>query len=227
MKEHDGSAQFNAQRAAESRAIHQLLDTRFRRSARRRDCRGESAVDELACCRCATVALSWLARSRYAGDELSAAIARGAMQYVILGAGLDTYAYRNQNSNLRVFEVDHPATQAWKRARLDAAGIAIPPSLAFVPAAFEEQRLRRHSRARDFKPAKSASFPGSARPPIRARKPHWKRWLLSDRCPPEVASCSTTLSAELLIRPLAEETAMDALASRFGRRMTQIATNVR
>lgn len=81
------------------------------------------------------------ARSRYAEDELAAAIARGATQYVVLGAGLDTYAYRNTHSRLRVFEVDHPNTQAWKRKQLDDAGIAIPSSLAFVPTDFEEQSL--------------------------------------------------------------------------------------
>jgi methyltransferase (TIGR00027 family) len=81
------------------------------------------------------------AGSRYAEDELTAAMARGATQYVVLGAGLDTYAYRNAHSRLRVFEVDHPATQAWKRKQLDAAGIAIPSSLTFVPTDFEEQSL--------------------------------------------------------------------------------------
>ena len=81
------------------------------------------------------------ARSRYAEDELTAAIARGATQYVVLGAGLDTYAYRNAHSRLRVFEVDHPATQSWKRRQLESAGIAIPSSLTFVPTDFEEQSL--------------------------------------------------------------------------------------
>lgn len=82
------------------------------------------------------------ARSRYAEDELAAAMARGATQYVVLGAGLDTYAYRNAHPRLRVFEVDHPATQAWKRKQLDDAGITIPSSLTFVPTDFEEQSLR-------------------------------------------------------------------------------------
>ncbi len=81
------------------------------------------------------------ARSRYAEDQLTAAIGCGATQYVILGAGLDTYAYRNPSSPLRVFEVDHPLTQAWKRTRLEAAGIATPSSLTFVPTDFEEQTL--------------------------------------------------------------------------------------
>jgi len=82
-------------------------------------------------------------RSRYAEDQLAEAIRRGASQYVILGAGLDTFAYRNpyRDSALRVFEVDHPVTQDWKLSRLAAAGIAIPRSLTFVPVDFERQSL--------------------------------------------------------------------------------------
>jgi methyltransferase (TIGR00027 family) len=84
-----------------------------------------------------------VARSRYAEDELARAIGRGARQYVILGAGLDTFAYRNPHAEaaLRVFEVDHPATQAWKRERLAAAGIRIPGSLIFAPVDFERESL--------------------------------------------------------------------------------------
>src|ERR1700729_1990211 len=81
------------------------------------------------------------ARSRYAEDELARAVAQGVTQYVILGAGLDTFAYRNPHPGLRVFEIDHPATQAWKRGQLQAAGIPIPPSLTFVPIDFEKQTL--------------------------------------------------------------------------------------
>jgi methyltransferase (TIGR00027 family) len=81
------------------------------------------------------------ARSRYAEDELARAVASGVMQYVVLGAGLDTFAYRNPHPGLRVFEVDHPDTQAWKREQLQAAGIEIPPSLTFVPIDFERQIL--------------------------------------------------------------------------------------
>jgi methyltransferase (TIGR00027 family) len=84
-----------------------------------------------------------VARSRYAEDELARAIGRGATQYVILGAGLDTFAYRNPHaeSALRVFEVDHPATQAWKLKRLAAVGIAIPGSLIFASVDFERESL--------------------------------------------------------------------------------------
>ena len=81
------------------------------------------------------------ARSRYAEDQLARAVARGATQYVILGAGLDTFAYRNPFRNLRVFEVDHPATQLWKRELLQSANIAIPSKVVYVPIDFERQTL--------------------------------------------------------------------------------------
>ncbi len=84
-----------------------------------------------------------VARSRYAEDDLFAAIKRGVRQYVILGAGLDTFAYRNPYpaGTLRVFEVDHPSTQAWKRERLDAEQISVPESLCFAPVDFEWEAL--------------------------------------------------------------------------------------
>ncbi len=81
------------------------------------------------------------ARSRYAEDHLAAAVAKGMTQYVVLGAGLDTFAYRNPFPALRVFEVDFPATQAWKRSMLDAAGISLPEGLTFVPLDFEHHTL--------------------------------------------------------------------------------------
>ena len=98
------------------------------------------------------------ARSRYAEDELITAIARGATQYVVLGAGLDTYAYRNAHSQLRVFEVDHPSTQAWKRKQLDDAGIPVPSSLTFVPTDFEEQSLRSALEDSGFQPGEISFF---------------------------------------------------------------------
>jgi methyltransferase (TIGR00027 family) len=81
------------------------------------------------------------ARSRYAEDQIAHAFERGARQYVALGAGLDTFAYRNPYAGLRVFEVDHPATQEWKRAQLGAAGIVIPESMTFAAVDFERQSL--------------------------------------------------------------------------------------
>jgi methyltransferase (TIGR00027 family) len=81
-------------------------------------------------------------RSRIAEDALAVAIKRGARQLVVLGAGLDTYAYRAPHTpDLRIFEVDHPATQAWKRERLAEADIPLPEALTFVPVDFERETL--------------------------------------------------------------------------------------
>jgi methyltransferase (TIGR00027 family) len=104
-----------------------------------------------------------VARSRYAEDQLRAAIAAGPAstgidQYVVLGAGLDTYAYRNRYDHLKVFEVDHPATQEWKRYLLAQAVIEIPPSLSFVPVDFEKQTLTDALAQTTFDFAKPAFF---------------------------------------------------------------------
>jgi methyltransferase (TIGR00027 family) len=81
-------------------------------------------------------------RSRLAEDALAAAVSQGVHQLVVLGAGLDTYAYRGALvDRLRIFEVDHPATQEWKRQRLAQAGIAVPASLSFAPVDFEHETL--------------------------------------------------------------------------------------
>ena len=70
--------------------------------------------------------------------ERAEAVRRGITQYVLLGAGLDSFAYRCEPAGeLRVFEVDHPASQAAKRRCLAAAGVTEPPHVAFVPADFE------------------------------------------------------------------------------------------
>lgn len=84
-----------------------------------------------------------VARSRFVEDELSRCVAAGVRQYLVLGAGLDTFAYRNpyRDEGLRVFEVDHPGTQGWKRQLLADAGIGVPASLTFVPADLERDDL--------------------------------------------------------------------------------------
>lgn len=97
-------------------------------------------------------------RSRFAEEHLAAAVARGVTQYVVLGAGLDTFAYRNPFAELRVFEVDFPATQAWKRKLLDAAGIAIPASLTFAPVDFEKDTLAHGLASAGFKAEEPAFF---------------------------------------------------------------------
>jgi methyltransferase (TIGR00027 family) len=80
-------------------------------------------------------------RSRYVEDRLAEAVANGVKQYVILGAGLDTFAYRNPFPSLRVFEVDFPATQEWKRSMLDDAAITLPENVTYVPLDFEHKTL--------------------------------------------------------------------------------------
>ncbi|MVA56846.1 class I SAM-dependent methyltransferase [Agrobacterium vitis] len=84
-----------------------------------------------------------IGRSRFAEDELAHAVAQGICQYVILGAGLDTFAYRNPHAEIgvRVFELDHASTQQWKRECLEKAGIALPDSVSFVPVDFEHDTL--------------------------------------------------------------------------------------
>ncbi|MEU5259059.1 class I SAM-dependent methyltransferase [Amycolatopsis sp. NPDC021455] len=80
-------------------------------------------------------------RSRYTEERLTRANS-GIDQYLILGAGLDSFAYRTPPGRFRVFEVDHPATQTVKRELLDAAGVAVPASVTFVPVDFETDPLR-------------------------------------------------------------------------------------
>jgi methyltransferase (TIGR00027 family) len=100
------------------------------------------------------------ARSRYAEDELAAGVRRGVGQYVILGAGLETFAYRNPYPEgvLHVFEVDHPTTQTWKQARLEEIGITLPVDLTFAPVDFERQTLAEGLRGRGYDPGKCTFF---------------------------------------------------------------------
>jgi methyltransferase (TIGR00027 family) len=100
------------------------------------------------------------ARSRIAEDALSRAVERGTRQIVILGAGLDTFALRNPYGaqQIRVYEVDHPATQAWKRQRLAEAQIALPQSLILVPVDFERDDVGEKLFAVGFQPSSPAFF---------------------------------------------------------------------
>ncbi len=159
----EGAPSLTAQGAALLRALHQVIDyprilddplavtimgdgTRYLQAAADRQAHGLRAFIAL--------------RSRYAEDRLAAAVERGVRQYVILGAGLDTFAYRNPHAErgLKVFEVDHPATQRWKRAQLAAVGIPLPPSLSFAPVDFETQDLAQQLRAAGFDSSKPAFF---------------------------------------------------------------------
>ncbi|WP_331770244.1 class I SAM-dependent methyltransferase (plasmid) [Embleya sp. NBC_00888] len=80
-----------------------------------------------------------VARARFIEDLVVEQAARGVDQYVLLGAGLDTFAQRRPEiaAGLRVFEVDRPGPQAWKRRRLTELGFAIPDRLRLVPVDFE------------------------------------------------------------------------------------------
>lgn len=99
-------------------------------------------------------------RTRFAEDALAAAVLeRGVSQLVVLGAGLDTYAYRGAlRDRLRIFEVDHPSTQAWKRKQLIEAGIAAPETLTYTPVDFERQTLREGLAAAGFDPNQRTFF---------------------------------------------------------------------
>jgi methyltransferase (TIGR00027 family) len=100
------------------------------------------------------------ARSRFSEDTLTACVARGLRQVVVLGAGLDTFSLRNPHAGVgvRVFEVDYPATQDWKRERLKQAGLAIPASLTFAPVDFERQSLADGLAAAGFQADRPAFF---------------------------------------------------------------------
>lgn len=97
---------------------------------------------------------AWMVtRARLAEDVLRTGVEeRGVQQALVLGAGLDTFAYRNPFPDVRVFEIDHPETQAWKREKLKAAGIPVPPSMRFVPVDFERHSLRQELLRAGFDP---------------------------------------------------------------------------
>jgi methyltransferase (TIGR00027 family) len=143
---HDAKPSQTAWRVAMRRAAHQLLDEPrvFDDPLAVAIADGESERPADAEQPFSRALRAFLAvRSRYAEDQLGAAVERGIRQYVVLGAGLDTFAYRNpfQSDGLHVFEVDHPATQEWKRGRLQAAGIAIPEEMTFAAVDFERESL--------------------------------------------------------------------------------------
>jgi methyltransferase (TIGR00027 family) len=86
-----------------------------------------------------TFRAAMVSRARFIEDLVTYAAERGVTQYVILGAGLDTFAQRRPEvaSRLRVFEVDQPGPQAWKRQRLEELGYGVPDWLHLVPVNFE------------------------------------------------------------------------------------------
>jgi len=137
-----------AQQVAGSRAAHQLIDNAsvFKDPFARLllDADALKAADERAREPASKPFRLFLAaRSRFADDCIAQEVDDGLRQVVVLGAGLDTFGLRNpyRDLGLQVFEVDHPATQAWKRERIAASGIALPSELTFVPVDFEQDDL--------------------------------------------------------------------------------------
>jgi len=151
MAERDSST--TALRVAQLRAAHQLIDgePKILHDPVVLRLLGNGAEQQILA-NTAALNMPWLLglrshvllRSRFAEEGLAQAVARGVNQYVILGAGYDTFAYRQPPwaENLRIFEVDHPASQRAKRDRLTVAGIAIPPNVEFVAIDFEHVSLR-------------------------------------------------------------------------------------
>jgi len=151
--QNDGRPSYTALTAAAARAAHLIVDgapTIFADTLAYR-LLGEQAGELIGYHRAhgshlvlATARAQATCRSRYTEDRLAAAEQRGIRQYVILGAGLDSFAYRSRLAGrVRVFEVDHPATQQWKRSRLTAARIPVPDGVTFVPADLEAGPLTR------------------------------------------------------------------------------------
>jgi methyltransferase (TIGR00027 family) len=140
-----------AQRVAMRRAAHQFLDVpkvfddplALRILGKKSVAELRSSIGAFQESAARSLRAFLVARSRFAEDELACAVGRGATQCVILGAGLDTFAYRNPypESSLRVFEVDYLATQLWKQLLLAEAEIAIPSSVTYAPVDFEHQTL--------------------------------------------------------------------------------------
>lgn len=132
-----------AMRAAHARALHQVLDAPcvFPDSLATRII-GLDPADPPGHGMPAEVRLFVALRHRFAEDALAAAVTTAkTRQFVLLGAGLDTFAYRDPHPGLRVFEVDHPDTQTWKRKLLADAGIPVPGTVTYCPVDFAERTL--------------------------------------------------------------------------------------
>jgi methyltransferase (TIGR00027 family) len=156
-----------AERVAERRAVHQLLDHPivFRDPLAFEVLQPEVAARIRAAPRdydrspIATPLRAFLAvRSRFAEDSLRTAIERGVSQYGIIGAGFDTFACRNPYPDIRVFEIDHPATQAEKKQRLAAARIELPANVSLIPADLSVRSLDEALASAAFDPQKPAVF---------------------------------------------------------------------
>jgi methyltransferase (TIGR00027 family) len=154
-------------------------------------------------------------RSRYAEDQLAAAVATGVWQYVVLGAGLDTFAYRNphRQAGLRVFEVDHPSTQAWKRDQLRTAGIRVPDDVVYASTDFEQQSLAEALERVGFRTGQSAFFSWLGVVPY-LTEPAFTQTLAFIAAMPWPSGVVFDYAAERSTLSLRERLARDALAER-------------
>jgi methyltransferase (TIGR00027 family) len=137
---------------------------------------------------------AFVLRSRYAEDCLKDVVLRGIRQYLILGAGLDTFAYRQPQSahELTIYEVDHHITQQWKYERLAAAGIALPDYLQFTSVDFESMSLREGLRASSFDSRRRRFALGWVWSTFLRKRRLMQLWNSYAGCRPEVRSSSTT-----------------------------------
>ena len=184
-----GKPSRTALRAAVSRAIHQLIDEEPKIltdpvAVRLTEASAPGAIEEGMKTfsppeRPGSRAL-FVLRSRFAEDELAVAATQGIGQYVILGAGLDTFAYRQPPyaGALNIFEVDHPSTQQWKRESLAAADIPLPSNLSGRPSTSSARRSRSSWRP----PASTARDQPAS--------PGWA-WCSTSRSPPSRTHCAS------------------------------------
>jgi methyltransferase (TIGR00027 family) len=166
---HDGTPSRTAYRVALRRAAHQVFDQPVvfadplalrilglanadRRTLELSELRAPSRPSSI------SLRAFLVARSRFAEDAVQVAYGQGVCQYVLLGAGLDTFAYRNPYPGLRVFEVDHPATQEWKLDLLQQNSIVVPASATHVAVDFQSDSLGERLAATGFRPDQPAIF---------------------------------------------------------------------
>src|SRR4051812_1193998 len=138
-------------RSAIRRAAHQILDNPLilvdpivvdlvpeASEAAIRDTLDEPGAPDAKLFRC-----MFAMRSRFAEDRLAQAVARGVRQYVMVGAGLDTFPWRQPDfaKGIQIFAADHPSSLAWTKGRLRQHGLSRPSNLTYVPADLEERRL--------------------------------------------------------------------------------------
>ena len=154
-----------------------------------------------------------VARSRYAEDALATAVAEGVTQYVLLGAGLDTFAHRNPYPQLRVFEVDHPATQLWKRDLLQTSSLPQPTNLIYAPVDFERQSLTDQLHTAGFDSATPTFFAWLGVVPYLTHQA-FRATIRFVTAQPPGSGLVFDYGQPREVLPLAEQLAHDSLASR-------------